>query len=130
MKKQLRLLPLVVLIAGAIVLVLRFGHSDEPSYQGRRLGEWLDDYHHTPSGKTNCAAIAAVQAIGTNGFPYLLHHVTNRPSALSALYWRCYETVNTLLVDCLHWRSEYLRGRPHHGMDGFRILGKSASNAI
>jgi hypothetical protein len=78
-------LALLAFVAVLIVLFLRM--DNQPSYNGRSLESWLRDFGPKPIGnglshshfsagsrnpKTNSPA-EAIQAIGTNAIPYLLH---------------------------------------------------------
>jgi hypothetical protein len=123
------LLIITVGIAGAIAVALMPGRSSEPTYQGKRLSTWIDDFFDTLP-QTNQATVAAVQAIGTNAVPCLLDWLTNRPNALIL---RLNRMANILVVERLHWRKKYF-GMPVLGrgyaVQGFRWLGHSGSNAI
>jgi hypothetical protein len=124
------LIAIGVLVASAIAVALWLGHSDEPGYKGKRMSSWLDELYYSRSGEANQATVAAVRAIGTNGVPYLLHLLTNRPNALIL---RSYRLANILVVERLHWRKKYfgmLEFGRGYAVEGFRCLGHSGSNAI
>ena len=57
-----------VLLAGVSFFALR---PREPTYHGRTLHSWLTEFEGGYES-TNTNAIAAIQAIGTNGLPILL----------------------------------------------------------
>lgn len=60
-----------ICLVGAIFFVFRVTKSPEPSYQGRSLSSWLEDF----SGEgpnTNSPAGIAVRSMGTNAIPFLL----------------------------------------------------------
>src|SRR6185436_2072587 len=67
----------MLIVAGA-VLFLSTKDSDEPSYEGRRLSEWLEDLAFFGPDSTN--ALAAVSAMGTNAVPFLIRNLSSRPS--------------------------------------------------
>ena len=47
----------------------------EPSYQRRRLTEWLNDYNGAGSMTRIEPTDQAIRAMGTNHLPYLLAHI-------------------------------------------------------
>jgi hypothetical protein len=65
------LVVLAVVIVGVCLLSSRHPRETrkEPSYQGRKLTDWLGDIH---PGSTELPAARAVMAIGTNGVPTML----------------------------------------------------------
>ena len=73
----------MIAVVGACVIVCLLAVAlwpgeREPEYQGKRLFQWLDQYHpYTGSlfvsgGLDKGAAMDAVQHIGTNGLPWML----------------------------------------------------------
>lgn len=97
MRNRFRLLlpGLLVAVLGLIVWASLRRHEPEPSYRGRALSAWVRDLGHPtfePGGfawddwpltrvQQNTEAEEAVRRIGSAGFPYLLHALTNRDSA-------------------------------------------------
>ena len=66
----------LALLVGAALFALR---PSEPAYRGRTLRSWLKEFDGGyESADTN--AIAAIQAIGTNGLPVLLRELTYKES--------------------------------------------------
>src|SRR2546427_121149 len=77
----------LVLIGLAAVLVLIFAVArkpSEPSYQGKRLGEWLADTRFTDSGRVvlSDASVRAVRETGTNALPSLMTMLGSSDSQL------------------------------------------------
>jgi hypothetical protein len=71
----------LAMIAVVICAGVRWYQSREPSFNGRRLSEWLDAYdtnwrfsgEQTPrSGFTDAEIDAALESIGSKAFPHLL----------------------------------------------------------
>jgi hypothetical protein len=85
MRRQPKLF--VCAFAGIIVAVLALltwaFYPREPSYQGKRLSIWVDEYatnfwHNNPGPAAN--AQAAVRHIGADGVPFLLDAIATKPS--------------------------------------------------
>lgn len=69
----------------------------EPSYQRRRLTEWLNDYNGAGSMTRIEPTDQAIRAMGTNHLPYLLAHIehTEAPDTYkrqAMVGWRIRET--------------------------------------
>ena len=47
----------------------------EPTYSGRRLTEWLEDYNRAQSLETTASIAEGIRAMGTNSLPVLLAHI-------------------------------------------------------
>jgi hypothetical protein len=61
--------------------------SPEPSYQGRRLSEWLDEYNRAGDmGKTEPIS-EAIRAMGTNTLPFLLANIKHTDSPLARKFF-------------------------------------------
>src|SRR5438552_1851661 len=76
MRKHLQVAALLAL--AAIVTVLAWNHSVEPTYQAKSLSDWmLLNARHSVPGQPNPAA--AIAAIGSNAVPYLLKWAGQRP---------------------------------------------------
>src|SRR5579871_634069 len=89
--KRWRIILIVFALLVVGVLVVCLSKPSEPSYQGRKLSEWLADC--VPMGHSNQvpimkpyetrqAAETAVKEIGTNAIPYLLHLLKSEDSTL------------------------------------------------
>ena len=103
------LLPVCALLAILLIVVFRRG-PEEPSYEGRRLSEWIDEYRYQPwinFAPGRDAAGDALRHIGTNALPCLLA-------------WLDYEPAETT--------EAYKRGE--RAIDAFGMLGPLAAPAI
>jgi hypothetical protein len=69
----------VAALGGLAWLVLR---PSEPSYQGRRLSEWLDRYNEAGAMDKTGPVSDAIRAMGTNSLPFLLAHIKHTESPL------------------------------------------------
>jgi hypothetical protein len=61
------------LLAGCVLAAVIFGPSDEPSYQGRSLGGWLDFQNGTNG--TDAIFSNAIVHMGSNAVPYLVKYI-------------------------------------------------------
>jgi|GEM_PF-3395183 len=101
----------------------------EPSYQGKTLSAWLDDYGAGPKGyKPSPQADEALRHIGTEAAPFLLEllHKTNTPAVDEELRQigdgtlNGTNTSNFIPASWFHWKA-YL---------GFQALGPEGKSAI
>ena len=122
------------LVALAVAGLLLARALREPSYQGKSLSEWLDDFSGrgreagsdlASSTARQDASVAAVRAIGTNAIPHLLRMLDAEDSprklkwaALLAKYLKV--KINTEQAGIEQTRA----------MSGFLILGPKASPAL
>jgi len=97
---------------------------EEPVYQGKRLSTWLDDSHWTNGGQTvlSSAATQAVQALGTNALPYLVHMMQARDSKLE-IYTAIY------VYRFLHIQTPLRSADCQRAAFGFYALGPTAKPA-
>ena len=77
MRKRVRIVLAVLLVALVSVIVWQAQREREPVYQGKRLSVWLLQYrvnHHSAGGDgvLDKQAETAIQQIGTNALPTLL----------------------------------------------------------
>jgi hypothetical protein len=121
MKKRLS----IVLAVVAVVIIGWLGWkaqcSPEPSYQGRRLSEWLDEYNHAGGVAKTDPASAAIRVMGTNILPLLLANIKRSDSPLAKKFFN--------LLQKQHWVK-----LPFHAADPYRLpsiiaLGALGSNA-
>lgn len=65
---------IIGLVLAAIALCIAWAvlSTHEPTYQGRRLSQWLDDYNAAGSMAKTGEASKAIRAMGTNCLPFLL----------------------------------------------------------
>ena len=78
----------LLIIAGSVCFVLAVIlslSSREPTYQGRRVSLWLEDYsQHWVGSKRGEPAKVALQHLGTNAIPVMLRWIQYEPPR----YWR------------------------------------------
>lgn len=104
---------MAVSMCSSFLMIIAFGCSTEPAWQGKRLTAWLGEVHSLDQEKANAAEIALKQ-IGTNAIPYLIAKLT--ATDVSVAEWlktggrRELERTAAVLA--------------------FRILGSSATNAL
>lgn len=80
MKRWMKLLGALALLAVFGLLAWQLFPSREPMYQGKRLSQWLDAYNQAASLKQTEPISEAIRAFGTNSLPFLLAHIEhNRP---------------------------------------------------
>lgn len=126
-----------ILIAFAFGVIMVVGISlcfsnREPSYNGRNLSAWLEDYvraSYRVGGSGNisfgifdpakaAAAREAIIAIGTNAIPFLVSKISQKPPFYEALH-------KTFPQLQRHRELQYREGE-----SGFCILGASANSAV
>jgi HEAT repeat protein len=69
------------------VLLLWSGGPKEPSYNGRSLSSWLEEWGKSYNDRTNHATIA-IRAIGSNGLPILVADLSKEESPHKRKFWR------------------------------------------
>ena len=77
MKRRISLLLILAIGVGTLALVFSAG-PEEPLYDGKRLGKWMDDVY--PRASKSAAAFRAVLEIGTNALPTILKRFRARDS--------------------------------------------------
>jgi hypothetical protein len=68
---------LIGLLAVAVLVLLP---KHEPSFQGKSLDQWLEEYNRAGSIENTRAASEAIRAMGTNVLPFLLANLRHRDS--------------------------------------------------
>src|ERR1700722_11148009 len=132
--KRLRiiLILLVVFLAGALVIYLV--QPKEPSYQGRTLSEWINDYDFAgtwpnridPVQQSNKqTAIHAIKEIGTNAVPTLLMWLKAKDRPFKG-------KLNSLLdkQTVIHFRFASAARLNGLARSGFAMLGKDGMPAV
>ena len=91
---------IVILIITAILVIAAaiFLHTPEPSYQGKSLTQWMDDYATFTASGTNTLRLptdntltpfrAAFGAMGTNSLPFVFSRLEQQDSP----FWSYYRT--------------------------------------
>lgn len=138
MRKWLRIMFIVLLVAGACVVAwnVRPSKEPEPTYRGKALSVWLDDYwlvsHGDPQeevlmAKTNQAVDTVVRQIGTNAIPTLFRMLiaTDSPFRKLANLARDHGVYNNFNFNSTPAIAQNI----HAGM-GFRALGADAKDAV
>lgn len=105
------------------IVFFAFKGPPEPTYQGRRLSQWLFEQRVTDKGgiELSDASASAVQAIGTNGFPVLLAMLNSSDSQFKlrlAMRVQGYPLLGRLIPMYM--------ARRFAAMLGFRVLGAAA----
>jgi hypothetical protein len=123
-----RIAAFIILIAAtAAVALLMFWPATEPSYEGKPLSHWLEQYrlarHHGVLGQAQSEE--AVRAIGTNAFPVLIRMIQTHDSRLKQLLMN-WSSKQTLFQLGFTPASE-LRYR---AMIGYEILGPAAKSQV
>src|SRR5688572_17856480 len=109
---------------GLLALVLVF-YRNEPSYQGKRLSDWAREYgsnHWSSSQEKAKPAQAAIQSIGADGVPFLLHAIATAPSPMK-------KRLRTVIPQKWHakWGLEDKWGETRRmGAHGIAALGSNA----
>ena len=78
-KLALAFLAIVLITGAAWLLVLS---PREPSYQGKNLTQWLDEYNRAGSMDKTEPVSDAIRAMGTNSLPFLLANINHTDSPL------------------------------------------------
>ncbi len=131
MKKRRVWLRLVVLAVVGIGLASWLRRPVEPSYQGMRLSEWLQQYDVSYMAPPNTNADAAMRAMGTNALPFLVNELaSSNPKRLQGVLL---SAGNRVFCDWLHLRkepwSDPREDRAWQAAAGLAALGPSASTA-
>ncbi|TAK98820.1 MAG: hypothetical protein EPO07_11535 [Verrucomicrobia bacterium] len=123
----------VLVCAAVIALIVTLSPDNEPSYQGKKLSQWIESDHGRTGAFTrpelqeiNRPEIQAVRTIGTNALPFLLNWIRYEPSPSKA---------KRVLAQILErfgleiW-SDPGAVRANRAAAGFAMLGPVASPAI
>lgn len=116
----------LVLGVAACVLAWRVYRVDEPSYHGKTLGGWLEEYNRAGSMDKTSAASEAIRAMGQSAFPYLLGCLTAEDPPFTP-------GVLKLARQChIHWLPAPRTEPPSVGpaLLALEALGRTASPAI
>ena len=133
-RRRLLVLVALLLVIGWIIYLYI---PNEPFYQGRSLGWWLDDYSNPLANVHNLAdlrnvdlngqmltASQAVVAIGTNAIPTLLKYVQARDSTPGKIF------LSAIRSTPLHRARFWTADDKHAAAEaGFMILNKKAAPA-
>jgi HEAT repeat protein len=86
--KWVRCAVVVVLVGIAIAVPMFWSVGPkEPSYNGRSLSSWLEEWSGAYNDRTNPAA-TAIRAMGSNGLPILLARVSTEEPREERILWR------------------------------------------
>ncbi len=125
---------IVLMTVGGLIAVVAFWffclHEKEPSYNGRKLSEWLDDFDSPP--KAERAAIA-VRAFGTNALPNLVKWNSACSPFLSPLddaFWKRPVVLRSPLTRIHKFFDAKDAKNNHRALIGFGILGTNAAPAL
>jgi len=125
--KRTIIVGLLTTVVCAGCLTARYPEANEPSYQGRRLSEWLrdfDNYNQPPENQV--VAAEAMKHIGSQAVPFLVERLSQSQSKryqIELQKWRDKQSANESPSD-----------RPANprceAMAGLDALGSLASNAL
>lgn len=127
---------LLIILAGIVALIagllLVLNRTAEPTYEGKRLSEWVEIHRHGQSFGERQPAASAIRAIGTNALPCLIRWTAAEPGAvrryLSVVVQgqRLPSWINRTVTD---WLIEP-QMRAIKASDAFGVLGEDAVPAI
>jgi hypothetical protein len=117
MRKRLRIALAIVGLAILGWLGWKTLRSPEPSYQGKRLSEWLDEYNHAGGMDKTESASEAIRAMGTNSLPFLLANIKHTYSPLQQTFFKFV-------------RKQHLVKLPFYGKDPYRTTSILAFSAL
>jgi hypothetical protein len=134
-RKPLKIVLAIVLVAIAGAIAWQILRTREPSYQGRSLGSWLTAYYPVTQ-KTSATERArkaeemrkaheAVRQIGTDALPTLLRMLQVRDSALKVKFMNLAQRQH--LIRIRYVPAEFLNNA---AASGFPVLGQRAKNAV
>ena len=118
---------LVVIVVGWVVVALLL-RSSEPSWHGKTLTEWLDDFHHEKYGSLlhyEGEHRTAIEAMGTNALPFLFKRLKARDGALKA---KAIDLVNKQKVFRAHLKTA--EENHFNAWVGFVFLGTNGLPAV
>jgi hypothetical protein len=126
-----------ILVAGCVIAAMAFWPSDEPSYEGRTLSQWLDvgDHYYQASDccYTNTGALGkAVLHMGPNAIPILVRYVKYEvdPWQIAALKFLRTNLPNSSLTERLVSRISQNTERRANATRAIVYLGPRAEAAI
>jgi hypothetical protein len=117
-----------LIVAALTVVIWKASTPSEPSYDGRKLSVWLDEFLQFPVNQMvdpNTSQVQAVRAMGTNAIPWLLYQL--RPSS-STWQWKLNQLLNRQQV--IKFRFADIHQRLSRGTVGFWALGEMGESAI
>ena len=92
---------LILLLLAGGVLVMVVDRLGEPSYGGRRLSQWVEEYVTDRTPNSRDRRDSAVRHIGTNAIPYLLRWIRyETPVWKSKLYGALNPALKTVVPAC------------------------------
>src|ERR1044071_7111133 len=59
----------------------------DPSNQGKRLSQWLDEYNRAGALEKTEPISEAIRAMGTNSLPFLLEHIRHSDSTMKKKFF-------------------------------------------
>jgi hypothetical protein len=117
----------VAAVVGGILFTVFFT-DNEPSYNGRSLSQWSQDWHYAQDSKDTlleARAYHAISAIGTNAVPYALEKVRVPYGRGAPRFLRRIPYLGGWLND-YRWKKDYTKTA---AADLFHILGSKCSFA-
>ncbi len=99
--------------------------ASEPSYQGRSLSNWIEDYYSRQPKEKQERALAAVQQIGTNALSFLMEELCSTDSPART---KLYDLgIRQHLIKVPLWPGYLKRQRARVG---FKMLGPAAKPVV
>jgi HEAT repeat protein len=125
LQKKFRIGLVLVLALAVIGLLFYALRTNEPSFQGRALSQWLSDIENAKGDREAESGMNAVRQIGTNAIPYLLSMMRAEDSKLK-------ETAITLVARLHIYKIRIANASGKHvrAWIGFQALGPQATSAI
>lgn len=108
----------MIAIFGVLVWLLP---PAQPTYNGRSLDSWLEEWSHSDYDRTDPAA-AAIKAIGTNGLPLLLNRLSQEESPMRNLLRAACRSIRIKLSGPI--------SRQLGAAEAINLLGADASAAL
>lgn len=87
MRRKLSIGRAVLLMAVLGVMAWVILRPDEPTYRGKRLSQWLDEYNRAGALEKTEPISEAIRAIGTNSLPYLLANIKHVDSPMKIRFF-------------------------------------------
>ena len=123
-KRRILIAALLAVVLGGFAWIVLRQYQSEPVYGGKPLSVWLGGYYINNVGVFP-KADEAVQHIGTNAIPTLLHFLRARDSNLKLKFIALAQRLHVININFVPAYS-----RNYAAMKAFRVLGADARDAV